>query len=325
MISVSGRRILVTGGAGFIGSAVVRGLLARGAHVRVLDDQSRGSARRLADLPDVEFREGDIRDAPAVQAAVAGVDAVCHLAYVNGTEFFYQRPDVILEVAVKGMINVLDACVAHGVGELLLASSSEVYQRASVVPTPEAVQLVVPDLTNPRFSYGGGKIISELLAYHYGQSKLSRVLIVRPHNVYGPDMGREHVIPQFADRVVRSGTPADSGSLPFPIQGTGQETRAFIHIDDFTDAFVRVLEQGRHREVYNIGTDEEVTVAEVAHLVAQALGRTIAIEPGPLQPGSTPRRSPDITKLRALGFVPRVPLAEGIRSTVTWYRNAHQD
>ncbi len=324
MIPVAGRRILVTGGAGFIGSAVVRGLLARGARVRVLDDQSRGHARRLADLPEVEFREADIRDAPAVQTAVAGMDSVCHLAYVNGTEFFYQRPDVILEVAVKGMINVLDACLAHGVGELLLASSSEVYQRASVVPTPESVPLVVPDLTNPRFSYGGGKIISELLAYHYGHSRLSRVLIVRPHNVYGPDMGHEHVIPQFAERLIRADKATPSGILPFPIQGTGEETRAFIHIDDFTDGFVRVLEQGRHQQIYNIGTDDEVPIAEVAQLVAQALRRSIAIQPGPLQAGSTARRSPDITMLRALGFTPHTPLSEGIRSTVTWYLNAQQ-
>lgn len=320
MIPLTGRRVLVTGGAGFIGSALVKGLLDRGARVRVLDDQSRGHARRLAAMADIEFLEGDIRNPTAVLDAVAGVDSVCHLAYVNGTEFFYERPDLILEVAVKGMVNVLDACLAHGVGELALVSSSEVYQTAPVVPTPETVPMVVPDLTNPRFSYGGGKIISELLAYHYGRSRLDRVLIVRPHNVYGPDMGHEHVVPQLAERMLR--LPAGDGPAPFPIQGTGAETRAFVYIDDFTDGFLRVLEQGVHREVYNVGTDVEVPIAALVRVVAGAVGRQVLIRPGPLQPGSTLRRVPDISKLRRLGFEPRVSLEAGVAATVAWYRGA---
>ena len=107
--------------------------------------------------------------------ATRGVDCVCHLAYINGTEFFYDQPELILEVAVKGMMNVLDACLADGVRDLIVASSSEVYQTPPTIPTPEDVPLVVPDVINPRYSYGGGKIVSELLAVNYGRKHFDRV------------------------------------------------------------------------------------------------------------------------------------------------------
>jgi nucleoside-diphosphate-sugar epimerase len=318
-MQLRGRRVLVTGGSGFIGSALVRALVTRGAHVRSLDDQSRGADTRLGDLSgSVELLTGDVRDAGVVRDAVRGMETVCHLAYVNGTEFFYEKPELVLEVAVKGMMHVIDACLAEGVGDLVVASSSETYQNAATVPTPEDVPLVVPDVHNPRYSYGGGKILSELLAINYGRRHFERVVIFRPHNVYGPDMGTEHVIPQFAMRMARVSADLE-GPVPFPIQGTGQETRAFVYIDDFIDGLLRVIERGEHLGVYNVGTSEEVTVAEVARLVAQCLGREIEILPGAVQPGSSRRRCPDITRVRALGFAPRTTLSDGIARTVAWY------
>jgi nucleoside-diphosphate-sugar epimerase len=322
MIELRGRRVLVTGGSGFIGSALVHGLVGRGAAVRSLDDQSRGAASRLAGLAGrVEQVDGDVRDAATVCEAVRGMETVCHLAYVNGTEFFYQKPELVLEVAVKGMMHVIDACLAEGVRDLVVASSSEVYQDPPTVPTPEDVRMIVPDVHNPRYSYGGGKILSELLAVNYGRRHFERVVVFRPHNVYGPDMGTEHVIPQFALRMAGA-VEASPGRVPFPIQGTGEETRAFVYIDDFTDGLLRVIEGGTHLGVYNIGTSSEVAIAEVARLVAASFGREIDLVPGEVQPGSSVRRCPDITKLRALGFEPGTSLADGIARTVAWYRQS---
>ena len=128
------------------------------------------------------------------------VDAVIHLAYVNGTKFFYSKPTVILDIAVKGIINVIDACKKKKIKELYLASSSEVYQTPQKIPTDENESLKVPDIYNPRYSYGGGKILTELMGVHFGRKFFKKLVIFRPHNVYGPDMGNEHVIPEFIKR-----------------------------------------------------------------------------------------------------------------------------
>lgn len=321
MIELRGRRILVTGGTGFIGSALVRALAKRGARVRSLDNNFRGTDARLRDVAsDIEIVTGDVRDAAAVRQAARGMESICHLASVNGTGLFYEQPDLVLEVAVKGMMHVLDACMSEGVLDLMVASSSEVYQDPPHIPTPEDVPLVVPDVANPRFSYGGGKIISELLAINYGRRRLQRAIIVRPHNVYGPDMGTDHVVPQFALRMADADQRA-AGPAPFPIQGTGEETRAFIYIDDCVDGLLRVLERGAHLNVYNIGTTEEVAIADLARLIARCFGRTIDIIPGPSPPGSCRRRSPDVTKLAQLGFTPHTTLEAGVKATVAWYRS----
>lgn len=316
---MSAKRILVTGGTGFIGSAVVRALVATGHRVRSLDNDSRGSAQRLADFADdLELVTGDIRDPAAVSAATRGVDAVCHLAAVNGTRHFYERPELVLEVAVRGMLNVLDACRAHSVGDLVVFSSSEAYQTPPRVPTPEAVPLVVPDVLNPRYSYGGGKLASELLAINFGRTGFSRVAIVRPHNVFGPDMGREHVIPELSLKVAELRRQT-SGLLRLPIQGSGQETRAFLFIDDFVDGFLRVFERGEHLGIYHIGSDHETTIGQVARDIGAVFGRPLEVVPGQLAAGGTLRRCPDITRLRSLGFAPRTPWADALATTVHWY------
>ena len=316
--AISGKHYLVTGGTGFVGAGLTKALLAAGATVRVFDNDSRGSKAKFErDAIRPELIIGDIRDADSVADAMRDVDGVCHLAYINGTEFFYTSPETVLEVAVKGMTNVIDACAKHGVPELVLFSSSEVYHTPKKVPTSEATPLTVPDVLNPRYSYSGGKIISELLALNFGRKHFKRVLIVRPHNVYGPDMGWEHVIPQFALRM--RDLPRKKTAVPFEIQGTGKETRAFIYIDDAVDGALRVMEQGEHLGIYHLGTPEEVTIENLARDVARYFGLKIRVVPGELRTGSPVRRCPDTSKLRHLGFKPRVSLREGLAITVRWY------
>lgn len=313
------RTFLVTGGTGFLGSAIVRRLVGVGARVRVLDDGSRGTQERLGDLKDrIDLIDGDVRDPSVVADACRGTDCVVHLAFVNGTRYFYERPELVLDVGVRGMVNVIDGTLRHGVRELFVASSSEVYQSPPRIPTDETVPLSIPDPLNPRYSYAGGKIISELLAINFGRRGYDRVVLFRPHNVYGPDMGREHVIPELADRAARLAR-SSTGPLRLPIQGSGEETRAFIFVDDFVDGVVRLLERGRHLNIYNIGSDREVPIREVARLVGAALGREVTVVPGELRAGGTLRRCPDISKVRALGFEPRTSLADGISTTVRWY------
>jgi|ERR1700730_100959 nucleoside-diphosphate-sugar epimerase len=322
---LTGKHYLVTGGTGFIGAALVKGLIAAGASVRAFDNNSRGSKEKLkGGGENAELIIGDIRDRDAVEDATRDVDGVCHLAYINGTEFFYSKPETVLEVAVKGMTNILDACLKYKVPELVLFSSSEVYHAPKKVPTDETTPLTVPDVLNPRYSYSGGKIISELLALNFGRKHFQRVVIVRPHNVYGPDMGWEHVIPEFTLRM-RELPNKKKTAVSFQIQGTGKETRAFIYVDDAIDGALRVMEKGEHLGIYHVGTSEEITIEKLAREIARSLGRNIKVAPGKLRAGSPPRRCPDTAKLRKLGFKPRVSLREGLSRTVRWYdENAHQ-
>jgi nucleoside-diphosphate-sugar epimerase len=306
-----------------MGSALVRRLVRDGHRVRALDNNSRGAKRRLADISgDVELIVGDVRDPETVAKAIHGVDGVHHLAFINGTEHFYAVPELVLEVGVKGIVNVIDGCLKHGVGSLFLASSSEVYQTAPRIPSDETVPLIVPDPMNPRFSYGGGKITSELMAINFGRKYFERVTIYRPHNIYGPDMGSEHVIPQFATRLRDLCMARRTGTIPFPIRGTGEETRSFCFIDDLIDGVSLLLECGEHLGIYHIGTAEEVTMADLAHRVAACFGREIEVIPGEPLAGSTSRRCPDISKLAALGYSPRMPLNEGLRIVTRWYSSS---
>ncbi|MBT3508719.1 MAG: NAD-dependent epimerase/dehydratase family protein [Nitrospina sp.] len=314
------RKFLVTGGTGFLGAHLVKRLLKEGQEVRVLDNDSRGRKSRLEnEMSQVEMVVGDIRDPLVVEHAAEGCQSVIHMAYVNGTEFFYTKPELVLEVGVKGMLNVLDACKSQKIRELILISSSEVYQTPPTIPTPEDVPLVIPDIQNPRYSYGGGKAISELLAINYGRNNFDRVVIVRPHNVFGPDMGWEHVVPQFILRAHDKSQENPQGPLEFAIQGQGNETRAFVGVEDFTDGLMIAIEKGGHQEVYHLGTEEEIPIADVARKIVHALGRKIDLKPGPLTPGSTLRRCPDISKIKQLGYSPKLKFDEALAPTVDWY------
>jgi dTDP-glucose 4,6-dehydratase/UDP-glucose 4-epimerase len=195
------RTVLVTGGTGFIGAATVKHLASLGHEVTVFDNDWRGRSDRLSDISgSIRIVEGDIRDLGAVTAAFEAIDTVFHLAFVNGTKFFYEEPELVLDVGIRGMLNVVDACRSQGVRDLIVASSSEVYQTPSQIPTDETAPHSIPDPLNPRYSYAGGKIISELISINYGRRDFDRVILFRPHNVYGPDMGTEHVIPELSTR-----------------------------------------------------------------------------------------------------------------------------
>jgi nucleoside-diphosphate-sugar epimerase len=304
-------RYLVTGGAGFIGSALVKRLAEAGHDVVALDDFSRGRPERLQGAR-CEIAHGDIRDPAAVTQAMHGCEMVAHLAYLQGTQTFYTEPRQVLDVALRGMLNVLSACEATGCTDLLLVSSSEAYQVASVVPTPETVPCSVPDPLNPRYSYGGGKIACEIMANAWARTGvLDRLIIARPHNIFGEDGGREHV------------RQHPEGIIPFPIQGSGEETRSFCYIGDCVDQLALLLAnvpEGQH--IYHVGNMDERTIAEVAHEVAACYGREIKVIPGTLPKGSPPRRLPDTSKLRALvpGYLPSVAFSEGLRRTAEWYR-----
>lgn len=305
--------VLVTGGTGFIGSYLVKALVDAGQRVRVLDNDFRGTASRLeAYRGRLDLVVGDVRDPATVSAATRGIETVYHLAAINGTRHFYEIPDQVLEVGVLGTINALLAAREHKVKTFIYASSSEAYQTPPMVPTPETVPLTIPDSLNPRYSYGGSKLIGEILSFNYGRGHF-KTIVFRPHNIYGADMGYEHVVPAFAVRLRRLiEAHGKDGAIEFPIQGTGLETRAFCYIDDFVEGLMLLAARGEDQSVYHIGTQEEVTVRQLAELMARLSGVRVTLKEMPAPAGATPRRCPDISKLRALGYSPKVSLEQGL-------------
>jgi UDP-glucose 4-epimerase len=315
-----GTRVVVTGGSGFIGAYLVRRLVRDGWDVAVIDTMVRGEAGRLAEVADdIELFTCDVRDQEALETAFAGAEVVMHLAAINGTENFYKRPELVLDVGLRGALAVVNAGRNAGVPDLVVASSAEVYQTPSVVPTPETIPLMLPDSLNPRYSYGGSKIATELIAFDYAQDHYRKVQVFRPHNVYGPDMGYKHVIPQFIARATAARDGTSGGPAPFEIQGDGTQTRAFCYVDDIVDGVLTMYENGGHREIFHIGNDEEVSIRDLAVRVAKAVGIEVEIRPTEEAEGGTPRRCPDIRKMRGLGYQPVVNLDEGLKRTAAWY------
>lgn len=313
------KRVVVTGGGGFIGAYLVRRLVRDGWDVAVVDTMIRGGASRLSGVADdIEVFDVDVRDEQALTTVFTGAEVIMHLAAINGTENFYKRPELVLDVGLRGALAVVNAGRNAGVPDLVVASSAEVYQTPQTVPTPESVALMLPDSLNPRYSYGGSKIVSELIAFNYAQEHYRQVQVFRPHNVYGPDMGWKHVIPQFIVRAATNGA-RDDGLVPFAIQGTGSETRAFCYVDDIVSGVLTMYENGGHREIYHIGNDEEVSIRDVAERVGKLVGVELDIQVGESAPGGTPRRCPDISKMRSLGYQPGVLLDEGLERTTAWY------
>jgi nucleoside-diphosphate-sugar epimerase len=253
-----------------------------------------------------------------VQRAIDGCDVVWHLAYINGTRHFYERPADVLEVGIRGMLNVVDAAVDAGVRRLVLASTSETYNEPSVIPTPESEWLKIPDVTNPRFSYGGGKIACELLALHMAGPRGIEPIIFRPHNIYGSDMGFDHVVPELVERIVRL-RASSRNTINLPIQGDGSETRAFCHVRDGAHGAFLAGELGKPGEIYNVGTPDEISIRQLIAVMGEILDVNINIVPGPRRPGGTSMRCPDISKLLDLGFMPRISLTEGLTEALQWY------
>ena len=301
-------KVLVTGGTGFIGSHITRFLVKAGYSVRVLDNNTRGKNSRIDDvISEIELIEGDVSNFSLTESACKNIDTVIHLAFINGTSNFYNHPDKVLDVAIKGILSIASAISKWNIKDLILASSSEVYQFPDIFPTPENIQMVVPDLTNPRYSYGLGKILQEFYSYH-AIPKLKNLTIFRPHNIYGSDMGDLHVIPQIFEKVIKSKISGET----FTIEGDGAQTRSFCHINDFIQAFSLILNVSSGKQVFNIGTREEVSINNLVDKVTKIVGVKNLPSHSPIREGGTSRRLPDISKIESLGFSQKVTLDQGL-------------
>ena len=297
------KKIIIFGGSGFIGSALANELCKDNV-VTIFDNNERGHSHFDINR-NVEWIKNDICSYKNVYQAIKHNDIVYNLAFINGTENFYKIPGRILEIAGLGQINVGRAINEIGIEQFIYASTSEVYQLPLEIPTSEDVPLVVPDPSNPRFSYGGGKIFGELLAIHHVKNvKLKKIF--RPHNVYGPNMGNDHVIPQLVNKINRA---RETGEVF--LQGNGTETRSFCHIDDAVKGICLIQEKGGDG-IYHLGSGIETPIIQVANRLLYLMKVNAKILSGDLTEGSVKRRCPNIAKLKELGFSPDVDLQTGL-------------
>src|SRR3989338_7445768 len=320
-------KVLITGGAWFIGYHFAKRLAVQGYDVTLADNFFRGRRdndfEALLKLPNITLVEADLSQKESWDTVGTGYDHVYHLVGINGTKLFYEIPHEVLRIGISSTMNALDWFRMKNAvpnAKILYTSSNEAYASALEafgklpLPTPENVPLVIADTYNPRWSYGGQKLIGELFFIHYSKAYNFRMSIVRPHNFYGPRAGYEHVVPQMTARIGRS-------EDPFIMYGS-DETRSFCYIDDAVEAIQTVMgSKVTDGGTYHIGTNVETSMQELAEeLFAIAKWHPSKSEERKAPAGSVKRRLPDVSKIKHdTGWEAKVGLTDGLTRTYEWY------
>ena len=318
-----GKRVLVTGGAGFIGSHLVEMLVQLGAIVTVPVRKTTG-LRYLAEVEkDINLVEADLFDRKSVDAVIKGHSIVMHLAAAKGGGIAHsmRHHGSLFRDNMLSFINVLDAARCASTDRFLVVSSACVYPREATIPTPEADGFRdAPELTNA--GYGWSKRMEEYMALAYADQYGMNIGIARPFNAYGPrdDFFHEtnHVIPGLITRVV-------GGEDPLTVWGSGKQTRSFLYVSDFARGLLITCAHDQVRGPVNLGSEEEISIGELARLIIELSGTTSAVSFDTSKPDGQPRRACDTRLAKQLiGFRAAVPLREGLKKTINWYRNEKQ-
>ncbi|HEX8729492.1 MAG TPA: SDR family oxidoreductase [Ktedonobacterales bacterium] len=306
---------LVTGGAGFIGSHLVDGLLAAGYPVRVLDDLSTGDEANLrSHRGALRIMRGDLRDRDAVRAAMAGVEVVFHLAAISSVQRSIVDPVESIDVNVRGAMQVLQMAQESGVRRVILASSAAVYGDSEALPLSER------EAPKPLSPYAVHKLACEHLCKVFAQMYGLETVALRYFNVYGarqrPDAEYAAAIPRFVERLRHNEAPV--------IYGDGEQTRDFIHISDVVRANLLAAESPKACYcAINIASGQGASVNEVVRILTELTGATVAPRYEPSQPGDIRESVADIALAReTLGFEPRVSLREGLALLINHQRTA---
>ena len=301
-------RVLVTGGAGFIGSHLVDRLVDEGYDVRVLDNLSSGkleNIERHIKSGKVNFIEGDIRDADLARKSLVGVDAVFHLAAIISVPFSVSNPELTFDVNLTGTLNLLNACSEKKVGKFVFVSSCAVFGDTKVLPVNEDAS------TNPISPYAESKLLGERDCLNFDQQGLLESVVYRFFNVYGPRQGMNDysgVITKFINR-------AKQGQH-LTIYGDGSQTRDFVNVADIVQALLASLKRSNvNGEVFNIGSGKPTTITELAKAVLELTGQDLEIRYELPRAGDIKDSYADISKAgKLLGYEPKVSLRDGLRA-----------
>lgn len=306
--------VLVTGGAGFIGSHVADQLIARGDRVTILDDLSTGKRTNLP--PDATFLELDLREADLDAVFAEGrFDAVVHLAAQMSVQVSVKRPAVDADINIVGLLNLMEAARAHGVRRIVFSSTGgAAYDDAAPFPTPESYP------ARPLAPYGVAKISCELYLNYYHKVHHLPYAALRFGNVFGPRQnpdGEAGVVAIFAKKLLAGEAPT--------IHGDGEQTRDYVYVGDVARSVLLALDSDVV-DVFNVGTGVETSVNRIADSLVRAMNTDLRPVHGPGKPGEVRRSSLAIDRIRgALGWEPLVSLDEGIRDTVDFFRRQKEN
>lgn len=309
------KKVLVTGGTGFIGSHVSELLVKRGAKVRILDHIKKENIQSILDQ--VELIDGDIDNLQnAVKACQNQYSVINMAARVGGIEYNKTHQGSILKENLLIASNMIEAARLAKVEKFMEVSSACIYPKDAIIPTPEEEGFRgEPEPTNG--GYGWGKRMGELLARYYEEQYKMKIGIVRPYNCYGPrdhfDPKVSHVIPALIKRVF-------DGEDPLVIWGSGSQTRAFLYVDDLAEGILLATEKHCIADPINLGTDEEISIKDLINLILKLTGQTRKVMFDATKPDGSPRRNSDNKKAKKLiGFTAKTKLREGLKKTINWY------
>jgi UDP-glucose 4-epimerase len=313
-------KILITGGAGFIGSHLAERLVTDGHGVLVLDNLSTGSLENIAglkDRPGFECVIGSVRDASLVQELVQTCDVTFHLAAAVGVRLILDKPSLSIHTNVNGTENVLHAASSRN-KLVIIASSSEVYGKSKNMPFGENDDLVLGSTANLRWSYACAKALDECMALSYSQEKKLSAIIVRLFNTAGPRQTGHYgmVLPGFVNQALKG--------EPITVYGTGEQSRCFAHVADVVESLVRLMNApSAFGEVFNVGNDQEISIEALAQRVKAVTASVSAIQKVPYKEvygagfEDMVRRVPDVRKLeRFIDYRPKTPLDRIIADVV---------
>ena len=318
--------ILITGGAGFIGSHLADALLRRGDSVSVLDNLSTGSVdniRRLQEHPGFSFTHGGVDDGPALDRLASQANSIVHLAAAVGVQLVLEQPTKTIETNVLGTHALLGAARRYGC-QTLIASTSEVYGKSEALPFSEDGDLVLGPPDRTRWVYAATKLLDEFLALAAHKESGLPLTIMRLFNVVGPrQTGRfGMVLPRFVNQALRG--------QPLTVYGDGSQTRCFCHVSDVVRAMVALLDQTtKSGQIYNIGSNHEVTIRELAEFIIDRADSTSSIHYLPYDEAylagfeDLRRRVPDISKIGAeIGWTPTYLLPKILDDMIAYERES---
>ncbi len=298
--------ILVTGGAGFIGSNIVKRLLELGHEPVVLDDLSSGYRKNL--LPEVSFFEGDVRDAELVVRAAEGCGAILHLAASVGNKRSIDHPITDSEINILGTLNVLEAARQHNIDRIVFSSSAGIFGELKTLPIAE------DHPQDPDSPYGVSKLAAEKMCLVYNKLYGMHNVCLRYFNVFGPHQRYDaygNVIPIFANRLLKQ--------EPLLIYGDGEQTRDFVNVRDVANSNIKAALSSDVKGVFNIGSGTRVSVNELARQMQQASGVKAVIQYGPPRPGDVRDSLADTSAARqSFGFEPNMELYAGLSEYWSW-------